>query len=73
MVLSYTPIFLYFEINLHYLNIRKFSLSAKKREKKLKKVEFFLFVARIGRAGVRQFRSESVGMERKRNPGKPGF
>ena len=49
------------------------ALSAKKREKKFKKIEFFLFVARIGRAGVRQFRSESVGMERKRNPGKPGF
>ena len=51
----------------------KVALSAKKREKNLKKFEFFLFVARIGRAGVRQFRSESVGMERKRNPGKPGF
>ena len=44
MVLSYTPIFFVFlKINLHYLNIRKFSLSAKKREKKLKKVEFFCF------------------------------
>ncbi|MDY5764754.1 MAG: hypothetical protein SPK10_08190 [Treponema sp.] len=52
---------MYFEINLHYLNIRKFSLSAKKREKKFKKVEFFCLWQ--GLEGLAQDSSEAKAEE----------
>ena len=48
------------------------ALSAKKREKKFKKVKFFV-CGKDWKGWRKTVPKRSVGMERKRNPGKPGF